>query len=79
MEEERFVAGFHQNIEKKRQKVWNDRHIKSKHFEVRDIVLMYDNKLFKHPGKLKTDWLGPYVVKEITNGGAIKLDKLDGI
>ena len=39
---------------------------------------MYDGKIFKHPGKLKTHWLGPYLVKEITDGGAVKLEKLDG-
>ena len=33
LEEERFVAGFHQNVEKKRQKVWNDRHIERKYFD----------------------------------------------
>ena len=78
LEEERFVVGFHQNVEKKRQKVWHDRHIKSKHFEDGVHVLMYDNKIFKHPRKLKTHWLGPYVVKEITNGGAVKLQKSYG-
>ena len=40
---------------------------------------MYDSKLFKHSRKLKTHWLGPYVVKEITDGGAVKLEKFDGI
>ena len=48
LEEERFVAGFHQNIENQRQKVWHDRHIKNKHFEVGGRVLMYDSKFFKH-------------------------------
>ena len=38
---------------------------------------MYDNKFLKHPGKMKTHWLGPYVVKKITNRGAVKLEKLD--
>ena len=78
LEEERFIAGFHQNIEKQRKNVWHDRHIKHKHFEVGGHVLMYDSKFFKHLGKLKTHWLGPYVVKEITEGGAMKLEKLDG-
>ena len=78
LEEEHFVAGFHQNVEKQRQKVWHDRHIKRKHFEVGALVLMYDSKYFKHRGKLKTHWLGPYVFKEITDGGAVKLEKLDG-
>ena len=27
LEGERFVAGFHQNLEKKGKKVWHDRHI----------------------------------------------------
>ena len=49
VEEECFVIGFHQNVEKQRQKAWHDRHIKRKHFEVRGLVLMYDSKFFKHP------------------------------
>ena len=40
---------------------------------------MYENNFFKNPGKLKTHWLGPYVVKEITDGGVVKLEKLDGM
>ena len=38
---------------------------------------MYDKKFFKHPGKLKTNWLGPYVVAHITKSGTVKLQKLD--
>ena len=78
LEEEHFIAGFHQNVEKQRQKAWHDIHIKNKQFSVGGLVLMYDNNFFKHPSKLKTHWLGPYVVKEITDGGAVKLEKLDG-
>ena len=66
LEEECFIAGFHQNVEKKRQKVWHDIHIKNKQFKVGGLVLMYDSKIFKHLVKLKTHWLGPYVVNEIT-------------
>ena len=39
---------------------------------------MYDNNFFKHPGNLRTHWLGPYIVTNITDGGAVKLLKLDG-
>ena len=60
------------------QKAWHDRHIRTKQFKVGGLVLMYDSKFFKHPGKLKTHWLGPYVVACITEAGAIKLHKLDG-
>ena len=78
LEEEYFVIGFHQNVEKQRKKVCHDRHIKNKLFQVGGLVLMYYNKIFKHPGKLKTHWLRPYIVKIITNGGEVKLQKLDG-
>ena len=77
LEEERFVAGFHQNVEKQRKKVWNDKHIKRNHFEFTVRVLMYDSKLFKHLGKMKKKLLGPYVIKENTDRGAVRLDKLD--
>ena len=73
MEEERFVARFHQTVEKQRQKAWHDHHIRVKPFKVGGLVLLYGNKFFKHLGKLKTHWLGPYVIAHITEEGAIKL------
>ena len=39
---------------------------------------MYDNKFRKHPSKLKTRQLGPYVIANITKVGMVKLHKLDG-
>ena len=78
MEEECFIVGFHQNVEKQRQKVWYDHHIRTKWFKVDGIILMYDNKFLKHPGKLKMHWLGPYVVVHITEVGMVKLNKMDG-
>ena len=78
LEEERFIARFHQNVEKQRKKAWHDRHIKNKQFIVGGLVLMYDINFFKHPGNLRTHWLGPYVVKEIIDG-AVKLEKIDGM
>ena len=32
LEEDHFVAGYHQNLEKERHKVWHDRQIKNKKF-----------------------------------------------
>ena len=78
MEEERFIADFHKNVSKQRQKSWHDRHIRTKEFKVDRLVLMYDKKFLKHPGKLKTHWLSPYMVVHITKVGAVKLHKLDG-
>ena len=39
---------------------------------------MYDIKFLKHTSKLQTHWLGPYVVEYVTDGGAVKFQKLDG-
>ena len=78
MEEEHFIAGFHQNIEKQRKKAWHDRHTRTKKFKFRGLVFLCDSKFLNHPWKLKTHWLRPYVVAHLTDIGAVKLKKLDG-
>ena len=78
LEKDRFVASYHQNVEKVRQKAWHDRHIKNKQFHIEDLVLLYDSKFLKHPSKLRTHWLGSYIVSQITEGRAMQLKKLDG-
>ena len=67
LEEDRFIAGFRQCVEKDQQKAWHDRHIKNKQFHQGDLVLLYDNKFLKHLGKLQMHWLGPYLVNSITS------------
>jgi transposase InsO family protein len=51
LEEDRFVVGFHQQVQKNREKLWHDRHIKSKAIKSGDLVLMYDSKFARFPGK----------------------------
>jgi hypothetical protein len=46
MEEDRILAGFHQEVQKARDKSWHDRHIKRKSFKEGDLVLLYDSKFF---------------------------------
>ena len=62
LEEDRFIAGFHQKVQKAREKSWHDRHIKNKVFQAGDLVLLYDSKFAKFPGKFKTHWLGAYQI-----------------
>ena len=78
LEEDRFVAGFHQHVQKDREKSWHDRHIKSKAIKEGDLVLLYDNKFARFPGKFCMHWLGPYQVRHVTKGGAASLARLDG-
>ena len=78
LEEDRFIAGFQQQVVKDRQKAWHDRHIKQKQFAIGDLVLLYNSKFIKHPGKLQMHQLGPYVVQSIRSGSAVQLQQLDG-
>lgn len=62
LEEDRYVTGFDQQIQKRRQKAWRDRHIRRNEFHPRALVLMYNRKFMQHPGKLQMYWLGPLVI-----------------
>lgn len=78
LEEQRFLVGFHQQLQKQCKKSWHDRHIKLHTFKVNDFVLLYNSKFDKFPGKFRIHWLGPYVIKEIIDGGAVQLVKSNG-
>jgi hypothetical protein len=78
LEEEIFIIGFHQQIQKEREKAYHDRHIKKKTFKQGDLVLVYDSKFIKHPGKFRTHWLGPYEIAYVTKGGVAQLKTLKG-
>lgn len=71
LEEDQFLARFHQQVQKECKKAWHDRHIKLRTFKVNDLVLLYDSKFDKFPRKFRMKWLGPYVIKDITDGGAV--------
>ena len=60
LEEDRFLAEFHQQVQKAREKAWHDRNIKQKMFKVGDLVLLYDSKFTKFLGKFCMHWLGSY-------------------
>jgi hypothetical protein len=66
LEEDRFVAGFHQQVQKEREKAYHEMHIKKKAFKQGDLVLVYDSKFMKHPGKFRMHWLRPYEVAHVT-------------
>ena len=42
------------------------------------MVLLYDSKYDKFPRKFRMHCLRPYVIKDITDGGAVQLVKLNG-
>jgi hypothetical protein len=72
LEEDKIMEGFHQEVQKEKDKAWHEKHIKKKKFKEGDQVLLYDNKYLQHPGKITMHWLGPYQIKTITDGGAVQ-------
>jgi hypothetical protein len=40
LEEDRFIARFHQQVQKEREKAYHNRHIKKKAFKQGDLVLV---------------------------------------
>lgn len=46
-------------------------------FKPGQLVLRYNGKNEIKPGKFKVRWLGPYIVMEVKDNGAIKLSTLD--
>jgi hypothetical protein len=66
LEEDIFITGFHQQVQKEREKAYHDKHIKKKEFNEGDIVLVYDSKYMKHLGKFRMHWLRPYEVTYVT-------------
>jgi hypothetical protein len=71
MEEDRILAGFHQEVQKARDKAWHDRHIKRKNFKEGGLVLVYDSQSLQHPRKLRMHSLGPYKVRTVIDGGVV--------
>jgi hypothetical protein len=72
------LAGFHQQVQKSRDKSWHDHHIKRKTFKEGDLVLIYDSKALQQRGKMRMHWLGPYEVKVVTDGGDVQLRDIEG-
>jgi hypothetical protein len=78
MEEDRILAGFHQEVQKARDKAWHDRHIERKDFKEGDLFLVYDSKSLHHLRKLRMHLFRPYEVKIVTDGGVVQLKDLGG-
>ena len=53
LKEDWFLAGFHQQVQKEYEKAWHDRHIKLCTFKLNHLVLLYDSKFDKFPGKFR--------------------------
>uniref|UniRef100_A0A2N9FL78 RNA-directed DNA polymerase n=1 Tax=Fagus sylvatica TaxID=28930 RepID=A0A2N9FL78_FAGSY len=79
LEELRNEAYESSRIYKAKMKTFHDKRILRKTFEVNQKVYLYNSRLHKHPGKLRSRWDGPYIVKHVSEHGAIEVeDPRDG-
>ena len=62
------------NHYKPKVKTYHDKKILHKEFRPGQQVLLFNSKLKFFPGKLKSKWFGPFIVKEVNPYGAIVLE-----
>ena len=61
-------------IYKAKIKALHDQNIQRKTFDVGQKVLLYNSRLHIFPGKLRSRWCGPFVVKHVYPYGAIDIE-----
>ena len=61
-------------IYKERHKLFHDKTIARKTFEPNQKVLLYSSRLHMFPGKLRSRWTGPFVVKVVYPYGAVGIE-----
>ncbi|XP_071912445.1 uncharacterized protein [Coffea arabica] len=76
LEEIRNEAYENAVIYKERNKIFHDQQISRKTFECGQKVLLYHSKLKLFPGKLRSRWIGHFVVTNVFHYGAIEIQSL---
>ena len=60
-------------IYKDKTKRWHDKHILSREFKVGQKVLLFNSRLRLFPRKLRSRWLGPFVVTQVFPYGVVEV------
>ncbi|KAH9649231.1 hypothetical protein KPL70_025906 [Citrus sinensis] len=76
LEEIRNDAYKSSRIYKEKTKAFHDNHILRKNFEVGHKVLLFHSHLKLFPSKLRSQWVGPFVVINIFPHGAVEIKSL---
>ena len=76
LEELRNEAYENSIIYKEKTKVFHDRQVMRKTFDIGQKVLLYQSRLRLFPGKLHSRWIGPYVVTNVFHFGAVEIQSL---
>ena len=60
-------------IYKEKVKLFHDKNIVRKNFEPHQKVLLYSTRLHIFPGKLRSRWTGPFIVKMVHPYGVVEI------
>jgi hypothetical protein len=77
LEEMRLNAYENAVIYKERTKRYHDKGLVRREFNIGQQVLLFNSRLKLFPGKLKSKWSGPFVIRSISPHGAVELAKAD--
>ncbi|WJZ89292.1 hypothetical protein VitviT2T_008518 [Vitis vinifera] len=78
MEELRNDAYINSKVAKQRMKKWHDQLISNKEFQKGQRVLLYDTRLHIFPRKLKSRWIGPFIIHQVYANGVVELLNSNG-
>ncbi|XP_010669126.2 uncharacterized protein LOC104886366 [Beta vulgaris subsp. vulgaris] len=73
LEEIRNEAYENAAIYKAKTKAWHDKLIIRKEFKVGQKVLLFQSRLRLFPGKLRSRWIGPFIVVKVFPHGAVEI------
>ncbi|KAM1829931.1 hypothetical protein ACFX14_022686 [Malus domestica] len=76
LEEVRNEAYENSCIYKEKTKAFHDRMIRSKTFSIGQKVLLFNSRLRLFPGKLRSKWIGPFIVTNVFPHGAVQIQSL---
>ena len=79
LDEARLHAFQAREVLQKQRKKWYDQQVREKQFQEGQLVLLYDSKHWKKPGKLKMRWTGPFIVKQVFANGSVQVADLSGV
>ena len=73
LEEIRNEAFESSRIYKDKTKAFHDKYLSRKTFEIGQKVLLYDSRLKWFSGKLRSRWVGPFIVTNVFDHGAVEI------
>ncbi|XP_004231471.1 uncharacterized protein [Solanum lycopersicum] len=62
------------SLHKEKMKKYPDQKIKKHDFVVGDSVLLFNSRVRLFPGKLKSNWTGPFLITQVLPHGAVELE-----